>query len=82
LTRLQERYQSLGFGGAFAYARPPGEAVMDRWRELRPQLDAYLARFNAILETDVVRFNQVARAHRAPALVGGEPIQVQPITLP
>jgi hypothetical protein len=77
LSRFQERYQSLGSGGAFAYAQSPGEAVLEEWKELRPRLDAYLARFNAILQTDVAQFNQVAQAHRAPTLVGGEPIQVR-----
>ena len=69
----------MGFGGATAYAQPPSEAVLEEWKELRPRLDAYLGRFNAILQTDVEQFNQVAQAHRAPTLVGGEPIQVRAV---
>ena len=81
LSRFADRLQSLGGGSGFAYAQPPGEQVTEEWKELRPLLDAYLARFNAILATDVPQFNQVAQAHGAPTLVGGEPIQVQPIPL-
>jgi photosystem II stability/assembly factor-like uncharacterized protein len=77
LSRFQDRYQSLGLGGATAYVQPPSEAVLEEWKELRPRLDAYLERFNAILHADVEQFNQVAQAHRAPTLVGGEPIQVR-----
>jgi photosystem II stability/assembly factor-like uncharacterized protein len=81
LSRFADRLQSLGGGAAFAYAQPPGEQVMDEWKELRPQLDAYLTRFNAILQTDVAQFNQVAQSHGAPTLAGGGPVQIQPIPL-
>ncbi len=81
LSRFQDRLQSLGGGLANAYAQPPGEQVMEEWKELRPELDAYLSRFNAILQTDVPQFNQIAQAHGAPTLVAGAPILVLPIPL-
>ncbi|HET7249172.1 MAG TPA: hypothetical protein VFI79_04955, partial [Gemmatimonadales bacterium] len=63
-------------GSAFAYAQPPGEPVMAQWKVLRPQLDAYLARFNGMLETDVPQFNNVALDHQAPTIVGGQAIRI------
>jgi photosystem II stability/assembly factor-like uncharacterized protein len=79
LSRFQDRMQRLGGGAAFAYAQPPGEQVMDEWKVLRPLLDAYLARFNGILETDVPQFNKVAQDHQAPTIVGGPAVRILPV---
>jgi hypothetical protein len=79
LSRFQDRMQRLGGGAAFAYAQPPGEQVMAEWKVLRPLLDAYLARFNGMLETDVPQFNKVAQDHQAPTLVGGPAVRILPI---
>jgi hypothetical protein len=76
LSRFQDRYQRLSGGSAFAYAQPPGEQVMAEWKVLRPALDAYLARFNGILETDVAQFNKVAQDHQAPTIVGGPAVRI------
>jgi len=76
LSRFQDRMQRLGGGAAFAYAQPPGEQVMAEWKVLRPLLDAYLARFNGILETDVPQFNKVAQDHQAPTIVGGPAVRI------
>jgi len=81
LSRFADRYQRLSFGSGFAYAQAPGETVMEEWKVLRPELDAYLARFNEILKTDVAQFNQAAQAAGAPTLVAGQAIQVEPIPL-
>jgi hypothetical protein len=81
LGRFQDRYQGLSFGSGFGYAQPPAEPVMEEWKVLRSELDAYLARFNEILKTDVAQFNQTAQANGAPTLVGGEPVQIQPLPL-
>src|SRR2546427_3036618 len=45
-TTLFRSLQGLGFGMAFAYAQPPSEVVAQRLKDLRAQLDGYLARFN------------------------------------
>ena len=82
LSRFQDRLQRLGFGGGFAYAQPPSDAVLEEWKVVRPQLDAYLARCNEILKTDVAQFNQVAQANGAPILTGGAAITIQPVVLP
>ena len=82
LSRFQDRLQRLGFGGGFAYAQPPGDAVLEEWKVVRPLLDAYLARCNEILKTDVAQFNQVAQANGAPTLAGGAAITIQPVVLP
>ncbi len=78
LSRFQDRMQRLGGGAAFAYAQPPGEQVMAEWKVLRPLLDAYLVRFNGILETDVPQFNKVAQDHQAPTIVGGPAVRILP----
>ena len=78
LSRFQDRYQRLSGGSAFAYAQPPGEQVIAEWKVLRPALDAFLARFNGILETDVAQFNKVAQDHQAPTIVGGPAVRILP----
>jgi hypothetical protein len=81
LSRFQDRLQGLSFGLGFAYAQPPSDAVVEEWKELKSQLDGYLAQFNGLLQKDVAQFNAVARDHQAPTLVGGDPIQIQQIPL-
>ena len=48
-------------------------------QRLRGELDGYLAKFNALLGTDVVAFNRTAVEHHAPTLVGGEPVQTRAV---
>ena len=83
LSRFADRYQRLSFGSGFAYAQPPGETVMEEWKLLRPELDAYLARFNEILKTDVTQFNQAAQAARRAGARGrpGDPGRADPAAL-
>src|SRR3989442_1277637 len=81
LNRFQERLQGLGFGMAFAYAQPPTEVVAQRMKDLRAQLDGYLARFNDLLRTDVAAFNKAALGAEAPTLVAGAPLEVKPVAL-
>src|SRR2546421_2492881 len=75
LNRFHDRLQSLGFGLGLAYAQPPSEVVAARFKDLRATLDDYLARFNALIRTDVAGFNKTAGERRAPGLVAGEPIE-------
>jgi len=77
LNRFHDRLQSLGFGLSLAYAQPPSEVVAARLKELRAALDDYLAKFNALVRTDVAGFNKTAEERRAPILVAGEPIEVK-----
>src|SRR5437588_788620 len=77
LNRFHDRLQALGFGLGLAYAQPPSEVVAARFKELRATLDDYLARFNALVRTDVAGFNKTAEERRAPVLVAGEPIEVK-----
>jgi hypothetical protein len=81
LNHFQDRLQGLGFGLGFAYAQPPTEVVAARMKELRTQLDAYLARFNELLRTDVAAFNKTAQDRQAPILVAGQPIEVKTVAL-
>jgi len=66
---------------AFAYAQPPTEVVAQRMKDLRAQLDGYLARFNDLLRTDVAAFNKAALGAEAPTLVAGAPLEVKPVAL-
>ncbi|HVH11066.1 MAG TPA: hypothetical protein VM736_14815, partial [Gemmatimonadales bacterium] len=77
LNHFHDRLQALGFGIASGYAQPPNEVVAARLKDLRAALDDYLARFNAIVRTDVAAFNKTAAERRAPILVAGEPIAVK-----
>ena len=77
LNRFHDRLQALGFGLGLAYAQPPSDVVAARFKELRATLDDYLARFNALVRTDVAGFNKTAEERRAPVLVAGEPIEVK-----
>jgi len=81
LNRFQDRLQGLGFGLGFAYAQPPTEVVAERMKELRTRLDAYLARFNELLRTDVAAFNKTAQDHSAPVLVAGAPVEVKAVAV-
>src|SRR3989475_11695705 len=77
-TTLFRSLQGLGFGMAFAYAQPPSEVVAQRLKDLRAQLDGYLARFNELLRTDVAAFNKAALGAEAPTLVAGGPPRGKP----
>src|SRR5205807_8806273 len=71
LNRFHDRLQALGFGLALAYAQPPSEVVAARFKELRATLDDYLARFNALVRTDVAGFNKTAAERRGAGPVVG-----------
>jgi len=79
LARFSERLERLGFGLSQAYAQPPSEVLSAEVQRLRTELDAYLAKFNVLLGTDVAAFNKVALEHHAPTLVGGEPVQARAV---
>jgi hypothetical protein len=81
LNHFHDRLQSLGFGLAFAYAQPPTEVFVARFKELRGILDGYLAKFNDLLRTDVAGFNKTAEERRAPVLVAGAPIEVKEVKI-
>jgi hypothetical protein len=53
--------------------------VAARFKELRAALDDYLAKFNALVRSDVALFNKTAQERRAPVLVAGEPIEVKEV---
>src|SRR5256885_9340959 len=77
LNRFHDRLQSPGFGLGLAYAQPPSEVLAARFKDLRPTLDDYLAKFNELVRSDVALFNKTAQERRAPVLVAGEPIEVK-----
>src|SRR5207247_6675990 len=73
--------QSAAFGLAFGYAQPPSEVQANRLKELRTELDGYLAKFNDLLQTDVAAFNKTAAERQAPILVAGRPIEVKEVKI-
>ncbi len=79
LNRFHDRLQSAAFGLAFGYAQPPSEVQANRLKELRTELDGYLAKFNEVLQTDVAAFNKTAAERQAPILVAGRPIEVKEV---
>jgi len=79
LARFADRFEGVSFGFGQAYAQPPSEVLAAEVQRLRAELDGYLAKFNALLGTDVAAFNKVALDHHAPTLVGGEPIQTRTV---
>ena len=77
LTRFADDYQGLGFSVTSGYAQLPRDAVLTEWKAKRAELDQYLARFNAILTTDVPAFNKTAQESNAPILVGGTAVVIK-----
>jgi len=77
LARFQDRMGG-GFGGFGAYAEPPTPEAQRLAAENKAMLEQYLAKFNAILSTDVVAFNKMAGEHSAPVLVAGAPVEIKP----
>jgi len=81
LTRFGERLERMSFGLSQAYAQPPSEVVAAELQRLKGELDGHLAKFNALLRTDVVAFNRIAVEHHAPTLVGGDPVQMRAVAV-
>jgi hypothetical protein len=77
LTRFADDYQGLGSSVTSGYAQLPRDAVLTEWKAKRAELDQYLARFNAILTTDVPAFNKAAQESSAPILVGGDAVVIK-----
>ncbi|HKV72213.1 MAG TPA: hypothetical protein VJN62_13245, partial [Gemmatimonadales bacterium] len=80
LTRFADKYQSLGFGVFGGYAQPPSPQLAEEWKMERAQLDGFLATFNAILNTDVAAYNQVANTNHTPVLMGGAPVAIKAVS--
>jgi len=82
LSRFRDRLNGLRYRLAFGYASPPSEVVSARMDELGKELDAYLGRFDGLLQDDVPAFNRAASGAGVPTLVAGEPIHVEEAKLP
>ena len=57
------------YGAIVAPERRLGSPVLERYKDLKPQIDQTLARARAALKTDVAAFNTVATGAGAPAIV-------------
>ena len=79
LSRLNERLERLDFEASYGYADPPSDPLMEDLQRVLGQLDAAVARFNALLATDVAAFNALAVAHHLPTLVAGEAVSVRAV---
>ena len=71
------KLDSLVSRTAFLYGEAPNLLLRERAESLRKELDAYLAKYNALLKGDVAAYNKDAYAAGAPTLPSGDPISVK-----
>ncbi|HEX2667892.1 MAG TPA: hypothetical protein VHP13_05915 [Gammaproteobacteria bacterium] len=76
LAKLDTQLQYL-FYGVSGDPQPMLQSVTDLDAELTPKLDQALAKFNALLQQDVVDYNKTAYAAGAPTLLVGDPVTVK-----
>jgi hypothetical protein len=62
--------------GAGGYGEAPRPVVLEELAAVRKEAEGYLARFNALLATDVPAYNKVAAEQGVPTLLVGEPIVI------
>jgi len=74
--KLYDRYQDLLRGIMMDYDRAPSPLFAEEQAKLYKQLQAFLADFNGLLNTDVTSFNKLAAENGAGALFTGAPIQL------
>ncbi|MGA9852981.1 MAG: hypothetical protein WBR15_08635 [Gammaproteobacteria bacterium] len=81
LPRFHGEVQWNGFflGG---YAQVPSASFKDKVMELQGQLQAYLDRFNQLVQQDIPAFNKTAYVAGAPTLLVGRPAVYQQPQLP
>jgi hypothetical protein len=77
LYRFHDQLQSLGFVLLYPYDQAPSETIQGALSQLSTQLDGYLARYRALVATDVATFNQIARSHDAPGVVAGGAVELK-----
>ena len=77
LADFHGKLDSLVSRMAFLYGEAPNALYRVRAEELRKELDAYLAKFNALLKGDVAAYNKAAYAAGAPTLASGDAITVK-----
>lgn len=75
---FQGRLSRLGFAAGGAYGEGPRDVVKEEIAAMRKDLEGYLARFNALVGTDVPAYNKTAAEQGVPTLFVGEPITVKP----
>jgi photosystem II stability/assembly factor-like uncharacterized protein len=76
LEDLQGALQRNAFSFAFLGEHAPNAAMLSVAAELKGELDAKLAAYNALLSGDIAAYNQAAYAAGAPTLAAGKPITV------
>jgi photosystem II stability/assembly factor-like uncharacterized protein len=76
LTDLQGAVQRNAFSFAFLGVHPPTAPMLAILPQLKSQVDARLAAYNALLSGDVAAYNQAAYAAGAPTLAAGKPIAI------
>ncbi|MDE2346454.1 MAG: hypothetical protein KGL13_08295 [Gammaproteobacteria bacterium] len=81
LPHFQGELQWNGFflGG---FAQAPGAAFKNKVADLQNRLNAYLARFNQLLQQDIPAFNKAAYAGGVPTLLVGKPAAFEAPQLP
>ena len=79
LAKLDGELQSLFFGSAGSDPQPMLQSITDMDAEISPKLDDALARFNALLKTDVSDYNKAAYGVGAPTVLVGAPVAIKPV---
>lgn len=77
---LSDFYGSLqraAFGALGGYYEAPTPQALETLREARQRLDAYVARYNALVAGDVAAYNRLAAQKGAPVLVTAGPVSVK-----
>ncbi len=60
------------------YAQPINRRIQRMISHRRGELEATLARFNGLLATSVAQYNRLAYASKAPTLMAGPPLTIEP----
>jgi hypothetical protein len=84
LKDLPHFHGELQWNGFFlgGFAQAPSAPFKAKMAELQGRLDAYLARFNQLLQQDVPAFNKAAYGDGAPTLLVGKPAVFETPQLP
>ena len=77
LQKLDTELQFMSFG-VYGDPQPMLQSILDVDTELTPKLNDAIAKFNALLQKDVVDYNKAAFAVGAPTVMVGDPVSVKP----
>lgn len=77
LTLFYDQMDQLTSAVTYPYDEAPNAIMQQEIGAMRQELERYLARFNALLQTEVGAYNRVAAQHNAPIVVAGPPVRIR-----